>query len=378
MLLKTAIRIIVHEKTKFLGTLAGAALATFLVLLQWGFYFGYKHDTTVVLDAFDADIWIVPKGQPTFDGFVTIDDLAYWKAKDLPEVQNAARVVWGFAPFRKPDSGASQRVQVLGIDCESALEVRLKTGNEDLRSLVRPDGHILVGRKSQRQLGVYHKYVDGAEIGGRRAIVAGFVENVHLFTTLGFVATGVDNARAFLQLSPSHVTYVACKCKPGADVMSVIRDLRQRIPEHDMLTTQEFRDRTFRSWERKTGVGPLLLFPSILAGLVGFLMLTVTFYISTIQRLPLYASLKAIGAATSELVFILLFQVTVVYLLGFALAAACLWPVLVALSSTTIAVLITPSLVIRAGGALLLSSVVGVLLSVWRVVATDPGRAFRA
>jgi hypothetical protein len=121
MLLKTAIRIIFHEKMKFLGALAGVSLAMFLVLLQWGFYFGYKRDTTVVLDALDADIWIVPKGQPTFDGFASIDDLAYWKAKDLPDVREAARVVWGVAPFRNPVNGTSQRVQILGVEFDSGI-----------------------------------------------------------------------------------------------------------------------------------------------------------------------------------------------------------------------------------------------------------------
>ena len=213
----------------------------FLVLLQWGFYFGYKHDTTVVLDALDADIWIIPKGQATFDGFTSIDDLAYWKAKDVPDVQKAARVVWGFAPFRDPVKGTAERAQILGVEFESGIGIKLAAGHADLVSLLRPDGHILVGRKSQRQLGVYAKYVDGVEIFGRRAVVVGFVEDVHLFTTLGFVMTGLDNARAFLGLAPSQVTYVVCKCQPGADVRSVVRELQERIPEDDVLTTQEFR-----------------------------------------------------------------------------------------------------------------------------------------
>ncbi len=215
MLLKTAIHIILHEKAKFLGAVAGTGLAMFLVVLQWGFYFGYKRDTTVVLDAFDADIWIVPKGQVAFDGFAAIDDLAYWKARELPGIDHAARVVWAVAPFRHLRSGAAQRVQVLGVEFDSGIGVNLESQSADLASLLRPDGCILVGRKSQRQLGVYDTHLDGVEISGRRATVVGFVENVRLFTTLGFVATDLDNARAFLRLPPSHVTYVVCKCRPG-------------------------------------------------------------------------------------------------------------------------------------------------------------------
>jgi putative ABC transport system permease protein len=377
MLLKTAIRIILHEKTKFAGAVAGVALAIFLVILQWGFYFGYRHDTTVVLDAFDADIWIIPKGQSTFDGFTTIDDRAYWKAKDVGEIEKAARVVWGVAPFRHCVNGSAQRVQLLGIDFDSGIGVNLVTDNTNLASELRPDGCVLVGRKSLHQLGVDSASTDGAEIFGRRAKVVGFVENVHLFTTLGFVVTGLDNAREFLGLAPSHVTYVVCKCRPGADIRGVVQKLHETLPEDDVLTSREFSNLAFKNWETKTGIGPLMLFPSILAGLVGFLMVTLTFYISTIQKLPLFASLKAIGAANFELVFLLLIQVATVFVLGAAVAAVCLWPVLTALRETTIAVVITPKLVLAGVGALLCSSIVGALISVRRAATTDPGTAFR-
>jgi putative ABC transport system permease protein len=377
MLFKTAINLILHEKAKFFGAIAGVALAIFLVLLQWGFYFGYRRDTTVVLDAFDADIWIVPKGQKMFDGFTTMDDLPCFKARALPEIEKAARVVWGIAPFRHSLNGSAQRIQLLGVEFDAGVRVNLDTGGVDPAPLVRPDGCVLVGRKSQRQLGVPEAYAEGAEILGRRATVVGFVENVRPFTMMGFVVTGLDNARTFLKLSPSHVSYVACKCRPGADLGSVVQKLRESVPGSDILTTRQFRDLTFKNWETKTGIGPLMLFPSVLAALVGFLMVTLTFYISTIQKLPLYASLKAIGATTSELLFVLLVQVVTVFLLGSALAAACLWPALEALRTTTIAVVITPKLILGGWGMLLAFSVIGACFSLRRVATTDPGTAFR-
>ena len=230
MLLKTAIRIILHEKTKFAGAVAGVALAIFLVILQWGFYFGYRRDTTVVLDAFDADIWIIPKGQSTFDGFTTIDDRAYWKAKDLPEIEKAARVVWGIAPFRHCVNGSAQRVQLLGVDFDSGIGVNLQTGTaivpakmglSGVRRIICGPGWLHArGTKVPAATGRrFGRYVDGAEIFGRRAKVVGFVENVHLFTTLGFRGDRTSTTLAsFCDFAPSHITYVACKCRPGADV----------------------------------------------------------------------------------------------------------------------------------------------------------------
>ena len=53
---------------------------------------------------------------------------------------------------------------------------------------------------------------------------------------------------------------------------------------------------------------------------------------------------------------------TSVFVLGSALAAGCLWPVLTALRSTTIAVVITPQLVLMGSGALFLASILGAAL----------------
>src|SRR5262249_50036903 len=105
MLLKTSFRIIVNEKEKFSGAVVGVALATFLMILQCGFYLGSAGDITVVLDSIDADIWIVPKTQPLFDGWVAMDDLPYYRATEHPGVERVARLAWGYASYRLPTTG---------------------------------------------------------------------------------------------------------------------------------------------------------------------------------------------------------------------------------------------------------------------------------
>ena len=92
------------------------ALAMSLVLLQWGFYFDYHRDATVVINLFDADLWIIPKGQTTIDGFTTIDEQAYWKARDLPEIATAARNR-ADAPRRSAtaSTAAAQKIQAAWV-----------------------------------------------------------------------------------------------------------------------------------------------------------------------------------------------------------------------------------------------------------------------
>ena len=173
MLWKLAICTVWHEREKLAGAVVGVAFGVFLVIFQWGLYFAYQRDTTIVLDAFDADIWIVPKNQSMFDGFTYMDDLPYWRAKAVSGVEDVARVVWGDAAWRTPLSGGKDYVQVLGIDLDSSIAVRFHLPGRDVARLVRPEGHVLVGTKDREKLGLTAQPGGPFEISGRQDIRGG-------------------------------------------------------------------------------------------------------------------------------------------------------------------------------------------------------------
>ena len=379
MIFKTAMQIILHEKEKFLGAVVGVTLALFLVLFQAGCYFGYKRDITVILDSIDADLWIVPKGQVSFDGWVNIDDLPYWKAKGDPRIAQCARLVVGYAPWRVPGSGGKDMAQIVGVDFGSAPVPDFGIEDPDPASLLRPDGHVMIARKDCKKLGIKTLGEDGVELLGRRAKVVGFVDEMHLFNTAGFVLTDIDNARNFLGIPENQVTYIMCKCAPGADPAEVRKGLLEAYPEHGVLLTKEFRQLAGAYWENNTGIGPVLLLSAGLAVLVGFLIVMSTFYLSTVEKIPVFAGLQALGASTGEVVSILVFQVVAVFLTGCAVAGISLYVTItiMRLQQSTITVLIEPPLVAGGVSVMLLCSAMGSLLSIRKLVMTDPGEAFR-
>ena len=378
MLFRTAVRIILHEKEKYGGAVAGIALAIFLVILQWGFYLGFQRDITVVLDSVNADIWIIPRNQPLFDGWGLMDDLPCWKAQAHPEVQTATRLVWGYAAWRLPTSGGKDTVEVLGVDFDSGVDLKFKLPAGDLSALLRPAGHVLVGLQDRGKLGLEGSDGDGSEIMGRRATTVGFVPGVRLFTTSGFVLTDLDNARAFLRLPSSHVHYIACRCRPGADLQKVVRELQQAIPDHDVLPAQDFHNRAADYWSTRTSIGPLLGLCTVLAVVVGFLIVVLAFYVSTVEKIPIFACLKALGASNGEIVTILTYQVVIAYILGAAGAGAGLSIAAELLANTKISLVITPQLVFVGLGLTALCSATSALLSIRRLVQADPGEAFRS
>src|SRR4051794_7969661 len=180
MLFKTSFRIIVHEKEKFSGAVAGVTIATFLMILQCGFYLGYDRDITVVLDSIDADVWVVPKNQPLFDGWAAMDDLPYYQMTEHPDIETVARLAWGYAPYRIPATGGKDSVEVLGVEFDSGIGLKLDLGMDDPATMLQPDGHILVARKDREKLGITTLGAEGIEIQGRKATAVGFVEDVHL------------------------------------------------------------------------------------------------------------------------------------------------------------------------------------------------------
>ncbi len=368
MLLKMAISTVWHEKEKLSGAVVGVALGVFLVVFQWGLYFAYKRDTTVVLDAFDADLWIVPKNQTMFDGFTSMDDLACRRAKEVAGIEDAARVVWGDADWRLPNSGGKDYIQVLGLDLESSIAARFhcthhadqegETSNSPLlplsfSALLRGDGHVLIGALDRKKLGVTENPRGPFEIAGRRAFVEGYVDDVRLFTTAGFVLTDIDNARAFLRLPGSHVNFIVCKCRPGAAVPAVAAQLQALVPEHDVLTARQFHDLCCDYWEKVSGIGPLIFVSSVLGIAVGFLIVITTFYISTLEKVPVYGCLKALGGSAGEIAALVAVQVFVVFLLGSAIAGAALWATLAAVRGSMISLLVTPELVAAGLGTML-------------------------
>ena len=377
MLLKMAICTVWREKEKLFGAVVGVALGVFLVVFQWGLYFAYKRDTTVILDAFDADIWIVPKNQSMFDGFTSMDDLPYRRAKEAAGVQDVARVVWGDSAWRTPTSGGKDYIQILGIDLESSIPARFQYPVKDIPSLIRPDGHVLIGRKDREKLGVAARPDGPFEISGRQAFVSGYVDDVRLFTTAGFVLTDVDNARAFLGLPSSHVNFILCKCAPGANVSAVVRQLQTLIPEHDVLTTGQFHDLCSNYWETVSGIGPLIFVSSVLGVTVGFLIVITTFYISTIEKIPVYGCIKALGGTIGDIAAIVGVQVIVVFLLGAGIAGGAIFATMAALRNSMIVVLITPNLIAAGLGTMLACSAFGALISIRRLFSIDPGEAFR-
>src|SRR5712672_1619669 len=107
MLTRTAFQILLYEKGKYAGVVVGVTMALFLVLIQFGFYLGFRRDITVVPDAFDADLWVSQRSLLAFDYLTHFDDLPRWQVRQDPEVIAATGIIAEWVRFRRMTDGST-------------------------------------------------------------------------------------------------------------------------------------------------------------------------------------------------------------------------------------------------------------------------------
>lgn len=378
MLVKTAFQILRRERSKYAGVIVGVAMALFLVLLQTGFYLGFRRDITVVADSVEADLWVSQRQLLAFDYVAHFDDLARWQVLSDSDVTAVMPLVAEWSRVRSLPDGATEDGQIIGLDFSAGIKVNLGIdSNLDGVSLLGVPGNVLVDEKHLNRLGVKHLGDPGVEIRGINASVVGVMRDKKLFSTACLIATDLDNARRFLGLKPNQITFLAAKCRAGADVRAVQARVQARLPEYRVWMAAEFHDLTQDYWVRLTGIGPVLLLSAGLAALVGFLTVFLTFSHLTSEKLPVFAAMKAIGASNAELSGLVLLQIGVVFGLGSLLAVLGVGVALAALSRTTISVVLTPGMVVLGVGFMGVCSAAAGWKSLRSVSRVEPAEAFR-
>jgi len=378
MLTKTAFRIMLHEKGKYAGVVIGVAMALFLVLLQTGFYLGFRRDITVVADSFDADLWVSARELLTYDYVAHFDDLARWQVLEDMDVKAASGIITEWVRFRRAVDGATDSAQVLGIDLTEGVPIQLGTDiSPDLISALGVPGNLLVDEKHVERVGRLHTAEPGVEIRGLHANIVGVMKGKKLFTTACLFVTDLDNARRFLDFPVNRISFIAVKCRDGVDVCTVKNRLQTRLPENRVWTAREFHNLTQNYWAKLTGIGPLLLLSAGLAALVGFLTVFLTFAHLTSEKLPVYAAMKAMGASNTELSAIVLLQIGLVFGTGSLLAVVGVGLTLVVLSTTTISVMLTPSIALLGFGFMGVCAAGAGWKSLRSLSKVEPAEAFR-
>ena len=370
LVLTLASRNLFQDRLRFIATLIGIVFSVVLVMVQMGLYLGFGRMVTTMIDHATADLWVVSKGATSFEDLTLLDIRTRDRLPGISGVTAVIPVLIGFADWRRQSDGRVKPVFVIGSDLNAGALVpwNLVDGNLDA---LRATNAVAVDRTYFGDLGV-SGISSTAEIRSQPAKVVAVTEGIRSFTTTPYVFADLGRARAYVGLPPTKFNHFMIRLQPGADVRNVQHDIQSAVPDVDVLTPREFRDRSRSFWLFGTGAGAALFAGALLGVIVGTVIVAQTLYSSTKDHLYEFATLRAIGCSNRYIYRVIIWQALLNAVIGFALATAIGYVVVQVTTKSALPIVITPPLI---GGLFALTIVMCVgsaITAIIRVVRIDP------
>lgn len=377
MILTLAIRNLFHDRIRLVVTMVGILFSIVLVAVQLGLYLGSRNMIISMIERTNSDLWITIFGAKSFEeGGILLSPGQRHQALATPGVKAVIPIISSFAEWRKPNGG-STRVVVVGIDKESGgLEPwNLVQGTwEDIRA---PDA-IAVDKSYLKDLGI-EGVGSTAQIAAGRVKVRAVTEGIRSFTQSPYVFTTLQRARNLLNLDGDRAdksTFYLVQLEPNAKIEDVRKSLQERLEATEVLTKQEFRDRSLKQWLFKTGAGIALIGGALLGILVGTVIVAQTLYSSTKDHINEFATLRALGSSATYIYKVILAQAGLSAILGYILGMIIALSILYFSRNSPLPLVMTPGLAFWLFALTVFMCAISAVSAIVKVTKIDPATVF--
>lgn len=379
-----AIKMLIGNRGKYFGIVAGVFLAALIITQQSSIFTGLMSRTFGFLtDTRYPDIWVMDSTVQFVDDFKPMIETRLLQVRSVDGVAWAVPLYKGLLKARLSD-GTQQQTNVIGIDDASLVAGPPELIEGKLEDLRLADAVIVddVGAKGR----LAKKNSDGSksplkvgdvlELNDRRALVVGIAKVTRTFQSNPVIYTTYSRALSFAPSERRKLTFVLAKVKDGPSIKSV-KDSITRITGLKAYTNEEFSWETISYFLRSTGIPINFGIAVALGFFIGCAIVGQTFYGFTIDNIKYLGTLKAMGATNSQLLKMIILQALVVgsigYGIGVGLASMTYW-----LSRNSELAFRLPWQVLAvSGGAVTLICVLSAVISSLRVIFIEPAIVFR-
>jgi putative ABC transport system permease protein len=373
LILTLASRNLFHDRIRFVATMIGIVFSIVLVTVELGLYVGCQRMITAMIERARADLWIVPLNAKSFEDTAVLEGEERFQALAIPGVTDVIPLVAGFSTWRKPDGGTTV-VIIVGIDPNHTALRPWNFIKGSLDDLATPDG-VIVDYSYFNRLGVTG-VGQRAEITDIRVRVVALTNLVRSFTTAPFIFTTLERARHFLHAGSNNSTYFLIQISPAANIDDVRARLASDLTDAEVITPEEFRNRSLQTWLFGTGAGAGLIAGAILGVIVGTVIVAQILYSSTKDHLNEFATLRAVGSSAFYIHQVILWQAFLSAVIGFSIAAM-LGLIIVKVTATTAApVIMTPLLTLGLFILAVLMCALSAVSAIVKVTRIDPAVVF--
>lgn len=362
--------ILLHDKLRLAITVVSLGFTIVMMVYDIGMFFGVTGDSVNMIDRAHADLWASEEGGAHFGAASLVPDTMLRWARRLDGVGQACAVDHSVANLK---IASSRQVEVLGIDPACPLFQPWKVADGNVEGLWRRDT-IVVDDLALR--GVNHAQLgDTVELNGREMRIVAITHDNKSFS-YPYVYVSL---RTFESVAgtPDFYSFVAVQVKPGTNQGQIARQLANTSSDVTVSRTREFRLATITALIAQ-GVG--MIFVIVFVGvLVGMLIITLTMYTATMERLREFAILKALGASRWKIWAIVLEQAIIETVAGFGLGlAASLGIDRFVETMSGIRGRFPIPMIVGCFVVMVTLAILGSLISIRKAIGVDPVMVFRA
>lgn len=354
----------------------GLCMAITAIFMQLGFYEAAIGTATLIYDRLEFDVLLVSRTYVCLLLPGTIPRARMLQAASVPGVQSATPFYTGFKLWRDPATKQRLRMLVLGSPLKAGV-YRLPALGPFLEELTRPDT-VAIDTLSLPQYGPQDPGLI-KEVGGRRIKIVGGVKFGAGFTAYGTVFTSDQNfARLFDGYPLNMVSLGLLRIMPGVNVGEIVERLRATLPpDTQILSRAEMNVQEARFWKTVSPIGQLFAAGSVVAFLVGLIIVTQMLTTDVAMHLSEYATLKAMGYRDGYLFRTVFTKIGLIALLAYGPALVGSLAIYeAARAATNLPMEMTLTRVVLVFTLTLLIAFVAGLFALRRVMAADPADLF--
>ncbi len=396
-MLRIAIRMLLGDIAKSMGVILGVFLCTFLITHLLSMFAGMmQRSYALVSDIPDADVWVMDPAVEYVDEPAPLTPTALDRVRSIQGVAWASPLYTGSLRARLP-SGAFRSVLVIGIDDSTLFGAPAHILEGDVLSLRSADAVIAdrAGADTFLRMPItppvkqpgWHtpdldaptrplRLTDELMVNDRRVVVVGIADLGTRFLSKPILYTTYSRARSLAPKERNLLSFVLVKAAAGTDPAALTRSIQEETGLR-ARTREQFQRDTYDYYVRSTGVVQRIGLMVGIGAIIGVTVSALLLYMFTMENLPHYGTLLALGTQRTTLVRMIIVQALLCATTGYGLGVggSCLVGSLV--KSSAMPFLPTYWNMLTTASTVTVVAVISSVLSGVRVLRLEPGMVFR-
>jgi len=285
-----------HEPMRLFISVSGVTFAVFLILLLLALYRGWSETLSEYIYKVDADIWVMQAGTVDMSHSVSLlPNTTQDQLHTIVGVQTVTPLVGNRTTLNIVDQEVTSRI--IGVDTEQRIggpanivagTAVIRNGEIVIDQIIQQDEDLTLGQTVTVQ--------------DQPFTIVGIASGGPLFQQSYITMT---DARELFHLQ-EYSNYFVVSVSGKMDVTTVIQEIEDTIPGIDAQTTQEFATNNER--EIMENFLPIIYVLVFIGFIVGVVIISLTIYTATIEKIREYGVLKAIGASNRYLYQVVITQ----------------------------------------------------------------------